>query len=375
MQSKGRADGPPSIVEVARAAGVSTATAGRVLGGYGQSSAASRVKVEEAARRLGYRPNGLARSLIQGSTQTIGVIVTDIGNSFFAQAVRGIADVVRAGGFEMLLANTDSDPDAEQRAIQVMWEKRADGVIIAPEGPDSAERLRTLVGGGLPVVLLDRPLTALPQVDQVLVNNTACARSAVNHLTGLGHRRIAVVSEASGDFSRLLAHPAAGDGERPSAARLAGYLSALQRAGIRPDPDLAVHSPYDRAAAERATARLLRRDPSVTALFCTDNILTSGALAAVQRSGRACPEEISLVGFDDQDWTTLVRPQLTVVRQPHRELGAAAAEQLLARLHARRTGDGPADDEAVHLRLQAKLIRRASTAPAPATDMTAGHGH
>ncbi|MCO5974246.1 LacI family DNA-binding transcriptional regulator [Actinoallomurus soli] len=367
MHSKGQTGGPPSIVEVARAAGVSTATAGRVLGGYGQASAASRKKVEEAAQRLGYRPNGLARSLIQGSTETIGVIVTDVGNSFFAQAVRGIADVVRAGGFEILLANTDSDPEAEQRAIQVMWEKRVDGLIIAPEGPDSAGRLRTLVDGGLPVVLLDRPLPALPQVDQVLVNNTACARRAVDHLIRLGHRRIAVVSEASRDFSRLLDPSVDGDGERPSAARLAGYLSALQRAGIRPDPDLVVQAPYDRAAAERATARLLRRNPSVTALFCTDNILTSGALAAVQRSGRACPEEISLVGFDDQEWTTLVRPQLTVVRQPHRELGAAAAKQLLARVQAQREGGGPADDEAVHLRLQAKLVRRASTAPAPAS--------
>lgn len=378
---KERGSGPPSIVEVAREAGVSTATAGRVLGGYGQASAASRAKVEDAARRLSYRPNGLARSLIHGSTETVGVIVTDVGNSFFAGAVRAIADVVRAAGYEMLLANTDADPEAERRAIQVMWEKRVDGLIIAPQSPDSAERLRPVADGGLPLVLLDRPLPALPQVDQVIVNNTACARSAVNHLVRLGHRRIAVLSEAAEDFPRLRdAAPAEGDAERPSAARLVGHLAALRRAGIDPDPGLIVHSPYDRDAAARAVLRLLRRDPGVTALFCTDNVLASGAVAALQRSGRGCPDEVSLVGFDDQEWTTLVRPRLTVVRQPTRELGTTAARRLLERVAERQGGGGgeaagtgpgagrteaPAGSAGQRLVLRGRLVERDSTGPPP----------
>lgn len=385
--------GPPSIVEVARAAGVSTATAGRVLGGYGQTSAASRTKVEEAAQRLGYRPNGLARSLIHGSTETVGVIVTDIGNSFFASAVRAVTDVVRAAGYEILLANTDSDPAAEQRALTVMWEKRVDGLIIAPQGPGTAERLRTMAEAGLPTVLLDRPLAALPQVDQVTINNTACARSAVNHLTRLGHRRIAVVSEAARELDRLRDKPVRdGDDERPSAARLVGYLAALRRASVEPDPALVVHSPYDRDAAERAVRRLLRKNPDVTALFCTDNVLSSGAVAALQSSGRSCPEEISLVGFDDQDWTTLVHPRLTVVRQPRRELGTAAGRRLLERMaerarsragttatgHDDGSADGPvAAQDAGHrhpatdrpagerIVLRGRLIIRDSTGPAP----------
>nr|WP_180217692.1 LacI family DNA-binding transcriptional regulator [Streptomyces albus] len=393
VRNSQRRGGPPSIVEVARAAGVSTATAGRVLGGYGQASAASRTKVEEAAQRLGYRPNGLARSLIHGSTETVGVIVTDIGNSFFASAVRAVTDVVRAAGYEILLANTDSDPAAEQRALTVMWEKRVDGLVIAPQGPGTAERLRTMAEAGLPTVLLDRPLAALPQVDQVTINNTACARSAVAHLTRLGHRRIAVVSEAARDLDRLRDAPVRdGDDERPSAARLVGYLAALRRAGIDPDPALVVHSPYDRDAAERAVRRLLRRNPDVTALFCTDNVLSSGAVAALQDSGRVCPDEISLVGFDDQDWTTLVRPRLTVVRQPRRELGAAAGRKLLERMAERarsragtasaEPGDGDRTDtgaaeaagngrEAVDLPagervvLRGRLITRDSTGPAP----------
>lgn len=390
MHNSQRRDGSPSIVEVARAAGVSTATAGRVLGGYGQTSPASRTKVEEAAQRLGYRPNGLARSLIHGSTETVGVIVTDIGNSFFASAVRAVTDAVRAAGYEILLANTDSDPEAEQRALQVMWEKRVDGLVIAPQGPGSAERLRAMAEAGLPIVLLDRPLAALPQADQVTINNTACARSAVGHLTRLGHRRIAVVSEAARELERLVDAPAGeGEDEPPSAARLVGYLAALRRAGLDPDPALVVHSPYDRHAAERTVRRLLRRNPDVTAVFCTDNVLSSGAVAALQDSGRSCPEEISLVGFDDQDWTTLVRPRLTVVRQPRRELGTAAGRQLIARLtdrgRARAGADaaelpGPGAEGAgasdsgrpepetatgERIVLKGRLVTRDSTGPAP----------
>lgn len=385
MQHKERRPGPPSIVEVARAAGVSTATAGRVLGGYGQASTASRAKVEDAARRLGYRPNGLARSLIHGSTETVGVLVTDVGNSFFASSVRAIADTVRAAGYEMLLANTDTDPETERRAIQVMWEKRVDGLIVAPQSPDSAARLRPVVDSGLPLVLLDRPLADLSQTDQVTVDNTTCARSAVNHLLRLGHRRIAVVSEAARELARLQGpDPIDGDSERPSAARLVGYLSALRKAGLPAEPELVVHSPYDRKAAERAVLGLLRRDPSVTAVFCTDNVLASGAVSALQRSGRPCPDEVSLVGFDDQEWTTLVRPRLTVIRQPKRDLGTAAARRLLDRIgqHQRQdTADGGAEtvggdgaDETApgtdgeRLVLRGRLIKRESTGPPPDTD-------
>ncbi|MEU6743726.1 LacI family DNA-binding transcriptional regulator [Streptosporangium sandarakinum] len=379
MRPTDRRGGQPSIVEVAGVAGVSTATAGRVLGGYGKVSETSRRKVEEAAQRLGYRANGLARSLIQGSTETIGVIVTDVGNSFFASAVRAIADEIRAAGYEMLLANTDADPQTEQRALRMMWEKRVDGVIIAPQGSGSVDHLRPLVDDGLPIVLLDRPLAALPEVDQVIINNTSCARSAVNHLIELGHRHIAVISEAAHDFPRLRSVTlAGGDAERPSAARLVGYLAALRRAGIDADGDLVVHSPYNRAAAERAVLGLLRRRPEVTAIFCTDNVLTSGAVAAIQRSGRRCPDDLSVIGFDDQDWTTLVRPQLTVVRQPRYELGSAAAHRLLQRIEERRaapnnrsraenaaSGDAPKIQEAQRLVLRGRLIKRASTGPIP----------
>ncbi|MFI2652593.1 LacI family DNA-binding transcriptional regulator [Micromonospora fulviviridis] len=359
----------PSLIEVAAEAGVSTATAGRALGGYGQVSQATAERVRAAAARLGYRPNGLARSLINGSTQAIAVVVTDVGNPFFAQALRGVVDKVRTAGYEVLLFNTDSNLDAERNAVRVLSEKRVDGAIIATGSPADTEHLDSLRDARLPFVLLDRPVPDRPDVDSVMIANAASARTAVRHLISQGHRRIAVLTEAGRELQYVVDRLGDCRTMRPSAARLAGYVLAMRSARLEPDPALVVHAPYQREIAARAMKKLLDADPSVTAVFATDNVLSIGAYQAIQASGRRFPEEISMVGFDDQEWTTIVRPQLTVVRQPSYELGARAAGLLL-----RRIANGPAWDRGTddrldpeHVELPAKLIRRSSTAPVPSS--------
>ncbi|WP_433606148.1 LacI family DNA-binding transcriptional regulator [Dactylosporangium sp. CA-139114] len=359
----------PSLIEVATEAGVSTATAGRVLGGYGQVSAAAAERVHAAAARLGYRPNALARSLIQGSTQTIGVVVTDVGNPFFAQAVRGISDKVRAAGYEVVLFNTDSGLPAERNAIRVLSEKRADGIIIATGSPTETDHLDSLRDSRIPVVLLDRPVAGRPDIDSVTIANADSARTAVRHLLALGHRRIAVITEAARELPRITDHLADSATMRPSAARLAGYLLALQSARIKVDPALAVYAPYERDRATEAVLKLLAADPTVTAVFATDNVLAAGTYQAIQASGRRFPQDISMVGFDDQDWTTIVRPTLTVVRQPSYELGARAGGLLLRRMTAAAGGQhgekADHDSAPEHVRLRARLIKRESTMPFP----------
>jgi LacI family transcriptional regulator len=370
----GRSIKGASIVKVAAEAGVSTATAGRVLGGYGQVSEQAAAKVRAAAERLAYRPNSLARSLIHGSTKTVAVVVTDVGNPFFAQAVRGIIEAVRAAGYEVLLFDTASELDVERRAITTLWEKRVDGAVIAATSPDDVEHLRSLVDGHLPVVLLDRPIPSLPELDTVAIANSACARTAVGHLVRLGHRRIAIVTEAADELRDVELRLRESDAMRPSAARLAGYLMALQSARIPLEDSLVVASPYERGAAERATRRLLARDPDVTAIFATDNVIAIGAFQAIQASGRRFPEDVSMVGFDDQEWTTMVRPQLTVVRQPSRELGTLAGDLLVARMSAVPGRSAPRPSRILesleqgnwapqHLTLPAKLVKRGSTMP------------
>lgn len=345
----------PSLIDVARAAGVSTATAGRALGGYGQVRAGTRERVLAAAAELGYRTNGLARSMITGSTDTIGVVVTDVANPFFATALRGITDVVQPAGFEVLLANTASDPDAEQRAITVMSEKRVDGVIVAAAQPAQGAHLKRAIDLGVPVVLLDRQVAGVADADSVTIDNEHAAAEAVGHLLELGHRRIGVVTEAGDRLPGLRGTGNRRKGLFPSAVRLRGYLQALDGAGVAFDEALIGSARYDRDSAYDATVRLLDLPDPPTALLCTDNVLASGAFRAAQDRGLRMPDELSLVGFDDEPWTTLVRPELTIMEQPTYDLGTTAGHRLLDRI----TG-GPGS-RAQHVQLRAKLLVRDST--------------
>ncbi|EHR61871.1 LacI family DNA-binding transcriptional regulator [Saccharomonospora cyanea] len=349
--------GSPSLIDVARAAEVSTATAGRALGGYGQVSERARERVLRAAAELGYRTNSLARSMITGSTHTIGVIVTDVANPFFAMALRGITDVAHPAGFEVLLVNTGRNVEAEQRAVTVMSEKRVDGIIVAAARPSRGRHLKQTIDAGVPVVLLDREVSGVSEADTVTIDNEHAAGEATRHLLELGHRRIGLVTEAGDEFDRLRRPGNRRKGLLPSALRLRGYLRALEDAGLPVEESLVATARYDRESAYEAAGRLLALPEPPSAVLCTDNVLASGAYRAVQDSGLRIPEEISVVGFDDEPWTTLVRPALTVVEQPDYELGLRAGRQLLHRLDG---GSGSAKPQSV--RLRATLVVRDSTA-------------
>ena len=327
-----------TIRDVARAAGVSTATAARALGGYGHASPAARRKVSESARQLGYRPNVVARALVSRATTTVGLVVGDIENPFFAAAARGLADVMDAHGYTVLLANADEDAGRERRAVDALRARQVDGMVVVPAPGASPEHLAELVTAGVPLVLLDRAVVGVA-ADSVLVRNVAGARAAVAHLAGLGHRRIGVVSDSPEITS--------------SAERIQGYRQALRAAGIAPDADLVSIGGPTRADGEAAALRLLDRPDRPTAVFTANNFMTVGALRAARSLGLRIPDDVALVGFDDLDWTTLVQPPVTVVRQPVADLGRVAGERLLRRLE----GDaGPPK----RIRLDANLIVRGS---------------
>jgi len=327
-----------TIRDVARAAGVSTATAARALGGYGHASPAARRKVSESARQLGYRPNVVARALVSRATTTVGLVVGDIENPFFAAAARGLADVMDARGYTVLLANADEDAGRERRAVDALRARQVDGMVVVPAPGASPEHLAELVTAGVPLVLLDRAVVGVA-ADSVLVRNVAGARAAVAHLAGLGHRRIGVVSDSPEITS--------------SAERIQGYRQALRAAGIAPEPGLISIGGPTRDDGEAAALRLLDRADRPTAVFTANNFMTVGALRAARSLGLRIPDDVALVGFDDLDWTTLVQPPVTVVRQPVADLGRVAGERLLRRLE----GDaGPPK----RIRLDANLIVRGS---------------
>ena len=329
-----------TIRDVAREAGVSQATAARALAGYGYVSGRARERVQAAAERLGYRPHHVARALASGSTMTVGLVVGDIENPFFAGAARGLADVLAEQDYTLLLANSDEDLEEERLAVEALLARHVDGLVVVPTSPESRTHLAPLVGAGTPLALFDRPVRGLA-VDMVLVDNAAGAARAVRHLLDFGHRRIGMVSDSPEIAT--------------SAERIAGYRRALRTAGVTIDRALlrvGGPTPDDGYAAARS---LLTAGAPPSALFTANNFMTLGAVRAIRELGLRIPDDVSLVGFDDLDWTTIVDPPLTVVAQPVNELGRTVGELLLARL-------GGAAGEPRRIRLRTQLVVRASCA-------------
>ncbi|WP_460991713.1 LacI family DNA-binding transcriptional regulator [Sinomonas soli] len=343
-----------TIIDVARRAGVSKSTAARALADYGSVSEKTRRAVQVAADELGYQANALARSMITGRTMSVGVVVPDISNPFFANAVRGISTAAREGDYDVLLSSTDGDLGLERRAVSVLAGKKVDGVIIAPVSTEDTEHLESLEAKGIAVTLLDRPAPRVAAASYVAVDHVGASALAVNHLIDLGHRDIGIVTEASPALPEQLDHGLA-SALRPAQARLVGYATALRSAGIRYDPALVASSAYARASASAAVRGLLESQPQVTAVYCTDSELSAGAFAALQDLRIDCPGQVSLIGFDDQDWATLVRPRLTVVEQPSYQLGRTAMRELIVSMV------NPAERRR-HRTLLGRLIVRDSTA-------------
>ncbi|MFI6602352.1 LacI family DNA-binding transcriptional regulator [Nonomuraea sp. NPDC050536] len=362
-RGQGRAErGRPTISEVAAEAGVGRATAGRTLGGYGYVSPELRERVLAAAEKLGYRANALARSMSTGVTHTLGVIVADIGNPFFAGVVRGICDTSRARGFDTIVLSTYENLEEEIAATNVLIDKRVDGVIIASAAVDKREvaHIEAAMDRGIPVVLVDRAISAL-DLDAVVIDNRDAAREAVETLIEAGHRRIGFVwgppaPQAPATRRELLAEASRNlwtDGER-----LRGYLDALDDARIPFDPELVMVGPKVEERATQEVARMLALPDRITALFCTETDAVTGALRALRAAGLSYPRDVALIGFDDSAWAAVMEPPLTMIEQPVHQLGEKAAQMLLDTL------DGAEPRREMHT-LRSRMIRRSSVAPLP----------
>ncbi|WP_182898557.1 LacI family DNA-binding transcriptional regulator [Microbispora sp. H10830] len=359
---RSQAAGRVTISEVAAEAGVGRATAARTLGGYGHVSPELRQRVLAAAEKLGYRANALARSMSTGVSHTIGVIVADIGNPFFAGLVRGVCDASRARGFDTIVLSTYEDLDEEVAATNVLIDKRVDGMIIASAAVSGREvgHVKEALTRGVPVVLVDRAIPAL-DLDAVVIDNRDAAREAVERLIAAGHRRIGFV------WGPPMAQPPATRRELLAAAsrnlwtdgeRLRGYLDALDDARIPFDPELVM---VGRKVEERVTqevARMLSLPDRITALFCTETEAVTGALRALRAAGLSYPRDVALIGFDDSAWAAVMDPPLTMIAQPVHELGAKAAEVLLDIVQGAEAG------RETHT-LRSRLIVRSSVGPPP----------
>jgi LacI family transcriptional regulator, galactose operon repressor len=321
-----------TINDVARRAGVSTATVSRALNGKSTVDPALVARVRAAAEELGYHPNGLARNLRRQETAVLALIIADVENPFFTAIARGVEDVAQAQGYSVVLCNSDESAEKERRYIDVALQERVAGVILSPTGAASnVERLRQR---GTPVVAVDRPLEA---GDQVLVDTRHAAREATEHLIAAGYRRIGCVTGPAG--------------VRTADDRLSGYLDAVRG---RNRPEVYRHAEYRPAGGREATVALLAEPGPPDALVIANSAMAIGALEALAEAKLRLGRDIGVVSFDDVAWATLIDPPLTVVAQPAYEMGKQAATLLLARI-----GDGVAAPSTVTL--AARLIPRGST--------------
>ncbi len=328
--------GRVTLRDVAQEAGVSIKTVSRVVNREPLVNSETAARVAEIAERLGYRPNELARSLKGKASRTIGLIIADISNPFFADVCQAVEQVARQRGYSVVLCASGEDVEAEQEYVGILTSRRVDGLLLVP-APEGHGYLKKEQAAGLPIVALDRPAEGI-ETDVVMVENRSAAREATEHLIGRKHRRIAFV----GDDQRIFT----------ARERLEGYMEALKAAELEPIYKLGVGSI---SSAEKATESLLALPNRPTAFFAGNSVMTAGVLCAVEKAELRIPEDMAFVGFDDFELLSILRSNLTLVRQPTRELGRKAAELLFDRL------DGKAHPETQHLILPTELVIRESS--------------
>ncbi|BCH56551.1 LacI family DNA-binding transcriptional regulator [Agrobacterium vitis] len=341
-----------TVADVAKAAGVSKATAARVLGGYGTVSDKARTLVLETAATLDYRPNELARSMTTGRSGTIGVVVGDIENPFFSSAVRGIADVARMAGYTVILTNSGEDVAAEKAAVTALLAKRVDGLIISAASTLDFEHLREIQQSGCPLVLLDRALPAL-DVDTVTTDDREAAQQATEILIRNGHREIAYITACDTADHRM---KSLDDLHTASVRhRVEGFIAVCTAAGLPASFDAVRLGANGREKCEALALDLLQSVHRPSAIIASDSLIALEVFKVARHLGLSIPQDLSLIAFHDADWTAVTSPPITVIRQPVYHMGKAVAAHLMERIKG-------ANHPARHVILTTELIERSSIA-------------
>ncbi len=330
-----------TIADVARTAGVSMMTVSRVVNDSGPVSESTRQRVLLAVDELGYRPSGLARGLATQRTATIGLVVPDVANPFFASVAKGVEQIAYAEGYNVFLGNTSEDPQRELAMLHSLEEKRVDGLILCSSRLRDDE-LREALRWHSSVVLVNR---RLENYGSVLIDDHAGAVALVEHLISSGCARIG-----------LLAGPPQ---SHSSQQRILGYRAVLQDADRQQDDDReqdagwVKHCTPSVAGGLDTATTLLTAHPDLDALFCYNDLVAVGALQAAANLGRMVPDDLAITGFDDIPISALVTPSLTTCHVPTQDLGSEAMRLLLSQI----TGCTQGCDEII---LKPQLVIRAS---------------
>jgi len=305
-----------TLKDVARRAGVSTATVSHVINETRFVSEELKARVHQAMRELNYRPNAIARSLRRRKTHNIGMIVPDISYPFLAEVARGVEDKGFELGYNVILCDSDGDLEREADYIELLQEKKVDGIVFVAAG-ESSSHVQTLIEQGMPVVVCDRELPGV-EVDTVIADNVGSGYQATEHLIGLGHRRIGGIGGPKGLCI--------------SNKRLEGYRRALEEHGIPLSEELIIHSDFRCRGGYEAMKELLALDAPPTAVFACNDLMAIGAICAASKKRLRMPQDIAIIGCDDIALASFTNPSLTTIAQPKHEMGAIAVEMLVERI-------------------------------------------
>ncbi|WP_134698703.1 LacI family DNA-binding transcriptional regulator [Ammoniphilus sp. YIM 78166] len=320
-----------TIRDVALLAGVSPATVGRVIGGYGSASKKATQAVLEATEKLNYFPNAIAQSMKKKNTYTIGLIIANICNPYFSSIARAMEESLVKHGYHVIICNTDEDLEREISYMKTLYEKRIDGIMIASALKDSEKskaEIDRIYKGPIPTIIIDREIPGL-DLPTVTSDNFGGAYEATSHFIRLGHQRIGVI----GTTISTLSH------------RVEGYKKALQDNHIPFDEFLIANKGVENIKAGDVregydTTKKMLEDPQLrpTAILTLNSLLTNGALLAIDELGLKIPDDIAVIGWDDFDLAPVLKPPLTVVKQSTYNIASIATNRLLSLINGLENG-------------------------------------
>jgi LacI family transcriptional regulator len=330
----------PTIKDVAQHAGVSITTVSHVLNETRHVSADLIARVKQAVDTLGYQPNAVARSLRRKETRILGMVVPDNSNPYFGEVARSIEDACFALGYNIILCNSDEDPEKERAYVDVLIENQVDGIVFVLSGSQD-EHLRPIRERKIPLVAMDRELPHFVW-DSVLIDNRDGARQVTSHLIKQRHTRIACISGPAG--------------LTPSIERVGGYRDALHAAGLDPNGALLKVADFRPEGGYAAMQELLELPTPPTAVFACNDFMAMGAMRAITERGQRIPQDVSVVGFDDIALASYTYPSLTTVAQQYEAKGKLVVELLTKRIN------GDVSKPQQH-RLKPRLVVRESSQP------------
>jgi LacI family transcriptional regulator len=328
----------PTVLDVAKRAGVAPITVSRVINNSGYISLATRERVEAAVKELGYVPNTIARGLRSKRTHTLALVVTDITNPYFTLMARGVEDVAGASDYTVVYCNTDESEIKEKKYANILAQKQVDGVLLVP-ACGNADTVKFLKSNDIAVVVLDRRIAGV-KTDSVRSNSEQGAYLLVKLLIELGHKRIAIITGPK-DVSTAV-------------DRVTGYQNALREAGLLENESV-YYGEFNQQSGYEITMQAMAQSPRPTAIFGANNFIMVGVLKTLRNLNLNVPDDVSVVGFDDFPESMLVKPFFTAAAQPAYEMGRLAAEILLKRI------TGELSEEYQEHILPTEIIKRESS--------------